>query len=238
MLEKEKEIALHVEVVKDEIRKASLLANRNPEEVTLIAATKTQTSDSIRAAIQAGIAVCGENRVQEMTEHVKEDAYKGAELHFIGQLQTNKVKQVVGVASMIQSVDSLRLLNAIEKEAGKQKIIQDILVEVNIGEEENKGGVLPADLFPLIEQVQSLEHVRLRGLMCIPPFSASKEELRGFFAHTRQLFIDIRNKIGDNNPNIDCLSMGMSGDFALAIEEGATMVRVGTALFGAREPIH
>lgn len=234
----EKEIALHVENVKEEIRKAALLANRKPEEITLIAATKTQTSATIRAAIKAGISVCGENRVQEMAAHVEEDAYREAELHFIGQLQTNKVKQVVGVANMIQSVDSLRLLKAIEKEAGKKALVQDILVEVNIGEEENKGGVLPADLFSLIEQVQAQGHVRLRGLMCIPPFSASKEELRGFFARTRQLFIDIRNKIGDNNPDIDCLSMGMSGDFALAIEEGATMVRVGTALFGAREPIH
>lgn len=234
----EKEIALHVENVKEEIRKAALLANRKPEEITLIAATKTQTSATIRAAIKAGISVCGENRVQEMAAHVEEDAYRGAELHFIGQLQTNKVKQVVGVANMIQSVDSLRLLKAIEKEAGKKALVQDILVEVNIGEEENKGGVLPADLFSLIEQVQAQGHVRLRGLMCIPPFSASKEELRGFFARTRQLFIDIRNKIGDNNLDIDCLSMGMSGDFALAIEEGATMVRVGTALFGAREPIH
>lgn len=234
----EKEIALHVENVKEEIRKAALLANRKPEEITLIAATKTQTSATIRAAIKAGISVCGENRVQEMAAHVEEDAYRGAELHFIGQLQTNKVKQVVGVANMIQSVDSLRLLKAIEKEAGKKALVQDILVEVNIGEEENKGGVLPADLFSLIEQVQAQGHVRLRGLMCIPPFSASKEELRGFFARTRQLFIDIRNKVGDNNLDIDCLSMGMSGDFALAIEEGATMVRVGTALFGAREPIH
>ena len=138
---------------------------------------------------------------------------------------------------MIHSVDSRRLMEESDKQAEKQGITQDILLEVNIGREENKGGALPEEILELAQFSQSLPHVRLRGLMCIPPFDAEESELRVFFAQTRQLFVDTRNKIGDNNSDIDCLSMGMSGDFAIAIEEGATMVRVGTALFGARPPI-
>ncbi|MDF2839076.1 MAG: proline synthase [Evtepia sp.] len=237
MMEKQNQIEQNVAQVRGELVKAALRAGRNPEEITLIAATKTQTSETIRAAIAAGISVCGENRVQELTDHLEVSAYEGAEIHFIGHLQTNKVRQVVGEVDLIQSVDSIRLLDAIDKQAQKRELVQDILLEVNIGHEENKGGVLPEDLPNLVAYTEELAHIRLRGLMCIPPADSAEDDLRGFFAQTRQLFVDTRNKIGNNNPNIDCLSMGMSGDYPLAIEEGATMVRVGTALFGNRPPI-
>lgn len=147
------------------------------------------------------------------------------------------MRQIVGEVSLIQSVDSERLLDEIEKQAQKQGIVQDILIEVNIGLEENKGGVFPENLPYLVEYSKGLSHVRLRGLMCIPPADAEENQLRTLFAQTKQLFVDTRCKMGDNISDIDCLSMGMSGDFSLAIEEGATMVRVGTAIFGARPPL-
>jgi len=237
MTEKKNQIEQNVAQVRKEMEAAAIRAGRNPEEITLIAATKTQTSETIQAAIEAGIAVCGENRVQELVDHLEDHAYEGAKLHFIGHLQTNKVRQVVGNVDLIQSVDSERLMDAIAKQAEKLGLVQEILLEVNIGREENKGGVLPEALPLLVTHAQTLKNLRLRGLMCIPPANATEDELRGFFAQTRQLFVDTRNKIGNNNSNIDCLSMGMSGDYPLAIEEGATMVRVGTALFGARPPI-
>lgn len=237
MMQEKNQIEENIARVKKEIADAATRAGRKLEEITLIAATKTQTSDTIRAAIAAGITVCGENRVQELTDHLEDKAYTGAQVHFIGHLQTNKVRQVVGEVDLIQSVDSVRLLDAIDKQAEKRGLIQQILLEVNIGREENKGGVLPEDLQSLVSYAQTLAHIRLRGLMCIPPANATEVEMRGFFAQTRQLFVDTRNKMGNNNSIIDCLSMGMSGDYPLAIEEGATMVRVGTALFGARPPI-
>lgn len=236
-MERQNEIANNIAAVREQIDKAAARAGGSPEDITLIAATKTQTSEVIRTAIAAGITDCGENRVQELTAHLDDKAYEGAKLHFIGHLQTNKVRQVVGEVDLIQSVDSTRLLEAIDKQAQKREIVQDVLLEVNIGYEENKGGVSPEELPSLVSFAATLAHVRLRGLMCIPPATAEEAELRGFFAKTRQLFVDTRNKIGNNNSNVDCLSMGMSGDYALAIEEGATMVRVGTALFGARPPI-
>ena len=224
--------------VKANMARAALEAGRDPAEITLVAATKVQTSDTIRAAIAAGIAVCGENRVQELTAHLDDYAYDGARIHFIGHLQTNKVRFVVGRVDLIESVDSPRLLEAVERQAAKLNLIQDILLEVNIGREESKGGCLPEDLPALARQAMDLPHVRLRGLMAIPPAAAEPGENRRFFAATRQLFVDIRSQIGDNDTDIDCLSMGMSGDYEDAIREGATLVRVGTALFGPRPPMH
>ncbi len=238
MTERREAIRQAVEGVKEEIARAARQAGREPGEITLVAATKTRTSEIIREAIAAGITVCGENRVQELTGHLEDDAYAGADVHFIGHLQTNKVRQVVGKVSLIHSVDSDRLLEAIDQQAASLGIVHDILLEVNIGGEESKGGISPQELPALVELAMGAAHVRLRGLMCIPPAQASDEENRQFFARTRQLFVDTRNKIRDNNLNVDCLSMGMSGDFAVAIEEGATMVRVGTALFGARPPVN
>ncbi len=237
MSERQREIAQNIARIQEEITAAALRAGRNPEEITLIAASKTQSSETIRDALAAGIRVCGENRVQELLPHLEDKSYEGAEVHFIGHLQTNKVRQIVGEVSIIQSVDSDRLLDEIEKQAEKRGIRQDILLEVNIGREENKGGVLPEKLADLVEYARGLSHVRLRGLMCIPPADADETQLRALFAQTKQLFVDTRCKMGDNISDIDCLSMGMSGDFSLAIEEGATMVRVGTAIFGARPPL-
>ena len=224
--------------VKANMARAALEAGRDPAEITLVAATKVQTSDTIRAAIAAGVAVCGENRVQELTTHLDDYAYDGARVHFIGHLQTNKVRFVVGRVDLIESVDSPRLLEAVERQAAKLNLVQDILLEVNIGREESKGGCLPEDLPALARQAAALSHVRLRGLMAIPPAAAALGDNRRFFAATRQLFVDIRSQIGDNDTDIDCLSMGMSGDYEDAIREGATLVRVGTALFGPRPPMH
>ena len=222
--------------VKANMARAALEAGRDPAEITLVAATKVQTSDTIRAAIAAGITICGENRVQELTAHLEANAYQGAQVHFIGHLQTNKVRFVVGRVDLIESVDSPRLLEAIERQAEKLNLVQDILLEVNIGREESKGGCLPEDLPALARQAMDLPHVRLRGLMAIPPVAAEPGANRSFFAATRQLYVDIRRQIGDNETDIDCLSMGMSDDFEEAVAQGATLVRVGTALFGPRPP--
>lgn len=226
-----------VRAIRAEMDEAAKQAGREGPAAVLTAATKTQTSETIRAAIAAGISICGENRVQELLSHLEDNAYEGASVHFIGHLQTNKVKQVVGRVDLIESVDSQRLLEAIDKQAEKLGIRQDILLEVNIGREESKGGLSPEEVLPLAIRCGQFPHVRLRGLMCIPPAAGTEAETRRFFAETSQLFIDTKNKIGDNTSNIDCLSMGMSGDYALAVEEGSTMVRVGTALFGSRPPL-
>ena len=229
-------IAENVAAVKENMRQAALAAGRNPEDITLVAATKVQTSETIRNAIKAGITVCGENRVQELVAHLEDNAYEGAKVHFIGHLQTNKVKFVVGKVDMIESIDSVRLMDAVEKQAAKVDVVQDILLEVNIGDEESKGGAAIDEVMALATHAMECPHLRLRGIMCIPPAASTEEENRGFFKETYQLFVDMKEKLGDNNPNIDCISMGMSGDYPLAIEGGSTMVRVGTALFGARPP--
>ena len=179
-----------------------------------------------------GIDVLGENRVQEMTEKLSQNAYGGAPLHFIGHLQRNKVKQVVGKVALIQSVGSLPLLEAVEKEAEKQDIVQDILLEVNIGGEEAKSGFAPAQLEDAARAAQAMSHVRVRGLMTIPPADSDRDTNIRYFQEVRALYVDINEKLFHNE--LKCLSMGMSGDFEDAIRNGATMVRVGTAIFGAR----
>ena len=193
-----------------------------------------QTSDTIRAAIAAGIAVCGENRVQEFTAHLADDAYAGAKVHFIGHLQRNKVKYIVGKVDLIESVDNQELLEMIDKRAEKVGVVQDILIEVNIGGEESKSGAAPEEAERLAALAGSLPHVRLRGLMAIPPVSTGEGSNRKFFAAMHQLFVDLQGKKYDNESTMDILSMGMSKDYPDAILEGATLVRVGTALFGPR----
>jgi pyridoxal phosphate enzyme (YggS family) len=145
---------------------------------------------------------------------------------------------VVGKVDMIESIDSDRLMDAVEKQAAKLGIVQDIMLEVNIGEEASKGGAAAQEILALGQKAGQCPHLNLRGIMCIPPATASDEENRAYFEETYHLFVDMKEKLGDNNPNINCLSMGMSGDYPLAIEGGSTMVRVGTALFGARPPWH
>ena len=223
--------------VKENIARAAREAGRDPAEITLVAATKVQSSDTIRQAIAGGVTICGENRVQEMTAHLDDDAYAGAALHFIGHLQTNKVRQVVGRVDLIESVGSEHLLDTIEAQAAKLDLVQDILLEVNIGGEESKSGVTPEELPALAEKAASCPHVRLRGLMTIPPVQAQPGGNRPFFAKMYQLYVDIRTKLAHNKADINCLSMGMSGDYEDAVREGATLVRVGTALFGPRPPM-
>lgn len=231
-------LAENIAAVRGRIDAAARRAGRDPGEITLVAATKVQTSDTIREAIAAGITVCGENRVQEMTAHLEDNAYAGAKLHFIGHLQTNKVRQVVGRVDLLESVGSLKLLQAVQAQAAKLDIVQEILLEVNIGGEESKSGVSPQELPQLVRQCSELDHVRLRGLMAIPPVAEGVGGNRNFFAKMYQLFVDIRTDLGDNGGQVNCLSMGMSGDFEDAVAEGATLVRVGTALFGPRPPLH
>lgn len=231
-------IAENVAKVKANIAAAAREAGRDPGEITLVAATKVQTAETVREAIAAGVAVCGENRVQEMAEKLSRYAYDGARLHFIGHLQTNKVRQVVGRVDMIESVGSEHLLEAIEAQAAKLELVQDILLEVNIGGEASKSGISPEELSALAAQAVGSPHVRLRGLMAIPPVAAGPDGNRPFFAKMRQLYVDIRSQMDDNKTSFDCLSMGMSVDFEDAVREGATLVRVGTALFGPRPPMH
>ncbi len=225
-----------IDAVQARIRRAAEDCGRDPKEIQLVAATKVQSSETIRAAIAAGIRICGENRVQELLAHWEDGAYDGAQIHFIGRLQANKVKYLVGKVALIHSVDSLRLMEEIEKRAEKCELVQDILLEVNIGRETSKGGFLEEEVAEAVQKAAQMSHVRLRGLMAIPPVSTYPGENSGFFAEMRKLFVDIRTKIDDNMEYVDCLSMGMSGDFEDAIRAGATMVRVGTALFGPRPP--
>ena len=231
------DLTQNVKAVQEKIAAAALAAGRDPAEVTLCAATKVQTDDTVRAAVAAGIRVCGENRVQELTAHLEADAYAGAEVHFIGHLQTNKVRQVVGRVALIHSVDSEKLLRAIDAQADKLGLIQDVLLEVNVAREESKGGILPEGLPALAELALGCPHVRLRGLMAIPPVSTVTGENRKYFEEMRHFLVDIIGKMSDNRSVVDCLSMGMSGDYEDAIAEGATLVRVGTALFGPRPPV-
>ena len=233
----EQTLTERVQAVREKIETAARAAGRDPAEITLCAATKVQTSDTIRAAIAAGITVCGENRVQELTGHLADGAYEGAQVHFIGHLQRNKVKYVVGKVDLIQSVDGQELLELIDRRAERLGLCQDILIEVNIGGEASKSGVTPEQAHQLAALAGQMEHVRLRGLMAIPPISTKEGENRRFFAEMRQLFVDITEKKYDNESTMDILSMGMSGDFTDAILEGATLVRVGTALFGPRPPV-
>ena len=227
-------IAENVARIRAEMNEAAIRCGRNPGEILLCAATKMNDADAVRQAIAAGVDCCGENRVQELTAKLAENAYEGAPVHFIGHLQTNKVRQVVGKVDLVQSVDSERLLKEINKEAAKQGIVQNILLEVNIGEEASKSGFQADDIPAIIEKMAEFPNVCVKGLMAIPPISEKEGENRKFFQKMFQLYVDIQNKINDN-VKVDCLSMGMSGDYQDAIACGSTMIRVGTAIFGARD---
>ena len=225
-------IAENIARVREEMAAAAREAGRAPEEITLVGASKMNDAAACREAIAAGIDALGENRVQEMTRKLGENAYDGAPLHFIGHLQRNKVKQVVGHVSLIQSVGSLELLDEIEKVAANKGLVQDILLEVNVGGEEAKSGFAPADTEAAAEAALSRSHVRVLGLMTIPPADADRDTNMRYFEEVRALYVDIDRKLFHNK--LKYLSMGMSGDFADAIRCGANMVRVGTAIFGAR----
>ena len=227
-------IAENIARIRAEIDRAAAACGRDPAEITLCAATKMNDTARVRQAIAAGIRVCGENRVQEMCQKISQDAYRGAQLHFIGHLQTNKVKSVAGKVSLIQSVDSPRLLQAISQEAVRQGVQQDILLEINVAQEENKTGFAPADILPVLENMGNFPNIFVKGLMAIPPVCEKSGDNDKFFQEIYNLSVDIRAKKYDN-VSMEILSMGMSGDFADAIAHGSTMIRIGTAIFGARQ---
>lgn len=225
-------IAENIAALRVRIDAAARETGRTGADITLVGASKMNDAAACREAIAAGIDVLGENRVQEMTTKLSENAYEGAPLHFIGHLQRNKVRQVVGKAALIQSVGSEPLLREIEKEAAKQELVQDILLEVNIGGEEAKSGFAPEMLTDAARLAKTLPHVRVRGVMTIPPADATPEENMVYFRKVQALYVDINEKIYDNT--MEYISMGMSGDFEDAIRAGSNMVRVGTAIFGQR----
>ena len=226
-------IAENVARIRAEMAQAARAAGRDPGEITLVAASKMNDAARVREAIKAGVDACGENRVQEMLEKQAQGAYEGVPLHFIGHLQKNKVKQVVGLATLIHSVDSLALLAAIDREAEKRGLRQEVLLEVNVGGEATKSGFAPGEVAEAISSAANFSHICVRGLMCIPPAGRSGEENRLNFTKMKQLFIDNSEKKYDN-VYMDFLSMGMSGDFSDAIACGANIIRVGSAIFGPR----
>lgn len=228
------------------IQAACLRSGRKREEVTLIAVSKTKPLSAVEEAMSCGMTVFGENKVQEMMDKQAQFAAKAEagelspdiagitpEWHMIGHLQTNKVKYLMGKVSLIHSVDSLRLAETIERESEKAGVVTPILLEVNMAEEESKFGLSVSDVPELVEKIGGFSHVRLRGLMTVAPFTEEPEENRTYFRKMRKLLIDINSKNIDN-VTMDVLSMGMTGDYETAIEEGATCIRVGTGIFGAR----
>ena len=227
-------IAENVAAIKKNIAAAAIAAGRDPKEILLCAATKMNDADAVRQAIAAGVDCCGENRVQELTAKLAEDAYRGAPVHFIGRLQTNKVKQVVGKVDLIQSVDRLKLLEAVNAEAARQGIVQDILLQINIGREESKGGFLTEELPALLPKLAEFTNIRVQGLMAIPPICQDATKNDKFFQEIYRIGVDIRSKTYDN-VWVNIMSMGMSDDYESAIRCGSTMIRVGTAIFGARD---
>ena len=226
-------IAENIARIRAQMNEAAYRCGRDPKEIQLCAATKMNGAEAVRAAIAAGVDCCGENRVQELVAKEKENAYAGAPVHFIGVLQTNKVRQVVGHVDLIQSVDRRNLMEAIEKEAAKKDLIQDILLEINIGLQESKSGFRADEVWEVLDNLNNFPHLRVRGLMAIPPASVQAGDNLKFFKEISQLSVDIMRKKYDN-VTMECLSMGMSDDFADAIAAGSTMIRVGTAIFGAR----
>ena len=228
------EIAKNVARVRAAMAEAARKAGRDPGEILLCAASKMNDSARVQAAVQAGVDCCGENRVQELMEKLPQGAYTGKPVHFIGHLQTNKVNKVVGNVALIQSVDREELLQAIEKAAAKLGIVQPILLEVNIGAEASKSGFTPEEAMVIASRMAEFPHCKLEGLMAIPPISEEPGGNSKYFAQMHQLLVDIRAKKYDN-VSMACLSMGMTDDFTDAIREGSTMIRVGTAIFGARQ---
>ena len=227
-------IAENVARIRAEMTSAAIAAGRDPSEILLCAATKMNDAEAVREAIRAGVDCCGENRVQELSAKLADHAYEGAPVHFIGHLQTNKVKQVVGKVDLIQSVDSEHLLAAIHKEAKKQGIVQNILLEVNVGAEESKSGFAPEEVLPLLDKISEYPNIRVKGLMAIPPISEKHGDNVKYFEKMCKISVDIIEKKYDN-VKVECMSMGMSGDYIDAIRCGSTMIRVGTAIFGPRD---
>ena len=226
-------IAENIREIRERMARAARAAGRDPSEILLVGASKMNDTAACRAAIEAGIDALGENRVQEMTGKLAEHAYDGAPLHFIGHLQRNKVRQVVGKVSLIHSAGSLALLEEIDRQAEKLDLVQDVLLEVNVGGEESKSGFDPGELVPAAEQARALSHIRVLGLMAIPPIQQTEHGNFPYFEKVARLYVDIGRNLYDND--FKYLSMGMSDDFEDAITAGATMIRVGSAIFGHRQ---
>ena len=220
-------------IISERIAEAAIKSGRAPEDVRFMAVTKTVEPALINAAIEQGIDLIGENRVQEFLGKEPDLHLQGVEKHLIGHLQKNKVRQIVGKVDMIESVDSVAVAEEIAKRSAMQGVTTQVLLEVNIGGEESKFGFSPENLEQALEEISLLEHIEVKGLMSIPPICEKNEQIRQFFSQMRQLYIDFSSKIF-NNINMNVLSMGMSADFEQAILEGSTLVRVGSALFGER----
>ena len=219
--------------VEERISRVCIRAGRSRDEVTLVAVSKTKPVEMLREACGLGVRVFGENKVQEIRDKY-EEMPPDTEWHMIGHLQTNKVKYIVDKVKLIHSVDSVKLAETIEKEAAKHNISVDILLEVNVAEESSKFGLKTVEVIPAFEQIAQLPHINIRGLMTIAPFVEDPEENRPVFADLHKLYVDIKEKNIDNG-TVSILSMGMTNDYEVAIEEGATMVRIGTGIFGARD---
>ena len=226
------DIANNIAAVREQIVSACQRAGRSPEEVSLIAVSKYQSVEQILQAVEAGVLRFGENHAQELNEKKTFFEQHGCKVHFVGQLQTNKIKYVCGFADMIESVDRGNLASLLNRKAEALALVQDILIQVNIGSESQKGGVTGEDLDSFAESMAQYPYLRLRGLMCIPP-PGEAEQARPYFRMMRARFERLCGKLGSGV--FDTLSMGMSHDFVTAIEEGATEIRVGTRIFGARE---
>ena len=227
------DVTYNYQKICENIERAAQAAGKTADDIIFLAATKTVDAPVINHAISLGLRYIGENRVQELLSKYDDYDLEHASLQFIGHLQTNKVRQIVGKVDLIQSVDSEKLAREISRCSQKLGVTTDILLEVNIGREENKSGVLPEKLPELIDRVKDIPAVKVRGLMTIPPICENAQENRKFFDNMRHIFLDIGSKNIDNI-SMDILSMGMSDDYEEAIRCGATMVRVGSALFGAR----
>ncbi len=227
------EIEYNYKKICENIALAAQSVGKTADDITFLAATKTVDPEYINHAISLGLRYIGENRVQELLSKYDDYDLEHASLQFIGHLQSNKVRQIVGKVDLIQSVDSVKLASEISRCSSKLGITSDILVEVNIGREENKSGVLPEQLDELLSELSEIPDIRVRGLMAIPPICEFAQENRKFFDNMRNIFLDIRSKNIDNI-SMDILSMGMSDDYQEAIKCGANMIRVGSALFGAR----
>ena len=229
------DIADNCKRVMEGIADAAARSGRDPQQVKLLAATKTQPAPAVRAAVEAGVRLVGENYVQEA--QAKKEAVGGmAEWHLIGHLQRNKARAALGLFSVIQSLDNLRLARILDREAQEQNCDVDVLMEVNLAGERSKTGVAEEGLVPLLREVSGLSRIRVKGLMIVPPFAEDPEASRPYFRKLRELR-DSLNQLGLPNAALEELSMGMTHDYRVAVAEGSTLVRVGTALFGPRSPL-
>ncbi len=229
-----REVEYNYKIIVERISEAAFKVGKNPSEITFLAATKTVDVDVINYAISLGLKYIGENKVQELLSKYESYNLNDCSLQFIGHLQSNKVRHIVGKVDLIQSVDSVKLAKEISKQSIKNNVNTDILIEVNIGREKNKSGVMPEMLLELVDEIKDFNNISVKGLMAIPPICENKQKISNYFYNVNKLFIDISSKKLDN-VSMDVLSMGMSSDYYEAILAGSNMVRIGSSLFGARD---